>query len=172
MNFSIPVIISRLIAPRHEMSCPRRVWRRLLRGLRESGRRATRESGAFLLGFRVGRRVRVVDFVLYDDIDPHCLDTGIVRFDGAHFGALWEICEKRKLAVVADIHVHPCGVGQSGSDRAYPMISRAGHLALIVGNYAAAPVRRRELGIYKYRGSKRWETVAAKFRKLFLHIGL
>jgi len=52
------------------------------------------------------------------------------------------------------------------------MISRAGHLALIVGNYAAAPVTRRELGIYKYRGSKKWEIVGPRFRKRFLHIGL
>jgi hypothetical protein len=56
--------------------------------VRERGRNASRESGAFLLGHRKDGRARIVDFILYDDLDPHALDTGIVRFDGRHFGAL------------------------------------------------------------------------------------
>ena len=172
MNFSIAAIISRLLAPRHELSCSWRTWRRLLKGLRERGRSRSRESGAFLLGHRHNGRARVIDFVLYDDIDPRCLDTGIVRFNGQHFGRLWELCEKRKLTVVADIHVHPGGVGQSDSDRAYPMISRSGHVALILGSFAAAPVRRGEVGIYRYKGSKLWDVIPTRRRKRFLHIGL
>lgn len=50
MNFSIAQIIARLWAPRHEISCSWFLWQRLCAKLRERGRNATRESGAFLLG--------------------------------------------------------------------------------------------------------------------------
>jgi proteasome lid subunit RPN8/RPN11 len=148
------------------------VWRRLLHGLRDRGRDATRESGAFLLGRRVKDRLRVIDFILYDDLDPRCLDSGIIRFDGRHFGKLWENCKQRGLSVVADVHVHPGRVEQSDMDRDHPMISRAGHVALIVGNFAVSPVRRSDIGIYKYKGSKKWDIVPSGERKLFLHIGI
>ena len=117
MNFSIAAIIRRLLAPRHELSCSWFLWHRLVAGLRERGRSCSRESGAFLLGYRRDGRARIVDFILYDDLDPHALDTGIVRFDGRHFGALWDICKQRGLSVIADVHVHPGASGQSDSDR-------------------------------------------------------
>lgn len=143
MNFSIAGTMRRLFAPRHELSCSWFLWRRLLARLRERGRNRSRESGAFLLGQRHCGRAQIVDFVLYDDLDPHCLDSGIVRFDGRYFSELWALCKARGLTVVADVHVHPGGSGQSDSDRAHPMISRAGHIALILaplrGRAAAAP---------------------------------
>ena len=118
MSFSIVETIRRLWSPQHELSCSWRLWRRLLAGLRERGDGGTRESsGQFLLGTLSGGRARVFDFVLYDDLDPHCLDTGIVRFDGRHFGELWERCKRRGLSVVADVHTHPGGPQQSDSDR-------------------------------------------------------
>src|ERR1700693_3370317 len=132
MNFSIAEITWRLFAPRHKLSCSWLLWHRLLTGLRRCGRHYSRESGAFLLGQRRGDRVRILQFVLYDDLDPECLDTGIVRFDGRHFGKLWDLCKQRDLTVVADVHTHPGCSGQSDYDRAHPMISRAGHLALIM----------------------------------------
>ena len=75
------------------MSCraPGFLWRRLKEKLLERGRRCCRESGAFLLGCREGGNVAIVDFVLYDDLDPHALDSGIVRFDGRYFSDLWAI---------------------------------------------------------------------------------
>ena len=75
MNFSIAAIMRRRFAPRHELSCSWWTWWRLRRALRQRGRGASRESGAFLLGRQEGGRRRIVDFVLYDDLDPHCLDT-------------------------------------------------------------------------------------------------
>jgi proteasome lid subunit RPN8/RPN11 len=172
MNFSIAETIRRLLVPRHELSCSWWRWRQLSAGLRIRGR-GVRESGAFLLGTRdaAGPR-RIVDFVLYDDLDPHALDTGIVRLDGRHFGKLWDLCKARGLTVVADVHTHPGGAAQSGSDRAHPIIARAGHLALIVPNFAAAPVRRKALGIYRYASGGQWDTIASERRRDFFHIGL
>jgi len=172
MNFSIALIMRRLFAPRHELSCSWFLWRRLTAKLRERGRGESRESGAFLVGNRRDGRARIVDFVLYDDLDPHALDTGIVRFDGRYFGDLWDICKRRGLSVVADVHVHPGGSGQSGSDREHPMISRAGHVALILPDFARRPVRTERVGIYRYLGGKRWHIVPAAERRGFFHIGL
>ena len=47
----------------------------------------------------------------------------------------------RGLTVVADVHVHPGDSGQSNSDRAYPMISQAGHIALILPRFARKPIQ-------------------------------
>ena len=108
---------------------------------------------------------------LYDDLDPRSLDTGIVRFDGRHFGALWDLCRRRDLTVVADVHVHPGSAGQSQSDQAHPMITRSGHLALIIPRFAGSPVRRSEIGIYRYLGARRWETIPPQLHRAFFHIG-
>ena len=169
---SLPRLSAACCAPRHELSCSWFLWRRLLWGLRSRGRHGRRESGAFLLGKRAGGQARIVAFVLYDDLDPTCLDTGIVRFDGRHFGALWGICKERDLVVVADVHTHPRGSEQSDSDRAQPMIARAGHIALILPRFAASPVRRAAIGIYRYEGGKRWHAVPGTHRRRFFHIGI
>lgn len=172
MNFSIAGTMRRLFTPRHELSCSWFLWRRLLARLRERGRNRSCESGAFLLGRRQDGRARIVDFILYDDLDPHCLDSGVVRFDGRYFGELWALCKARGLTVVADVHVHPDGSGQSDSDRAHPMISLAGHIALVLPRFAAAPQPRRDIGVYRYEGAKCWTTVPPAGRRAFLHIGL
>jgi len=171
MNFFSRATMHRLFAPRHELSCSWLLWGCLHAMLRERGRNRTRESGAFLLGHRADGRARIVDFVLYDDLDPHCLDSGIVRFDGRYFGELWAICKRHGLSVVADIHVHPGGASQSDSDRDHPMISRAGHIALVLPHFAVRAQSRREIGIYRYWGSKRWTTVPPGDRRRFFHIG-
>ncbi|MBI3803603.1 MAG: Mov34/MPN/PAD-1 family protein [Nitrospirae bacterium] len=172
MNFSIAAITRLLLAPRHELSCPFWIWQRLLKELRERGR-GIRESGAFLLGNQnpSGRRT-IVDFLLYDDLDPHALDTGIVHLDGRHFGKLWDLCKARNLTVVGDIHTHPSSASQSDSDRAHPIIARAGHIALVAPNFAAAPVTQLALGIYRYSGGGQWEVVPIERRRKFFHIGL
>ena len=172
MHFFNPVIMRRLFAPRHELSCSWFLWRRLKAKLLERGRRCSRESGAFMLGCREGGNVRIVDFVLYDDLDPHALDSGIVRFDGRYFSNLWAICKSRGLTVVADVHVHPGGSGQSDSDRAHPMICQAGHIALILPRFATGAQPRRGIGIYRYLGGKQWDTVQPSERRQFFHIGL
>ena len=172
MNFFDPVTMRRLFAPRHELSCSWFLWRRLRAKLRERGRRCCCESGAFLLGHREGGSARIVDFVLYDDLDPHALDSGIVRFDGRYFSDLWAICKSRGLTVVADVHVHPDGSGQSDSDCAHPMISLAGHIALVLPRFATGAQPRCDIGIYRYLGGKQWDTVQPSARRQFFHIGL
>lgn len=172
MNFFSPAIMRRLFAPQHELSCSWFLWRRLKVKLRERGRHCSRESGAFLLGRRENGSAHIADFVLYDDLDPHALDSGIVRFDGRYFSDLWAICKARGLTVVADIHVHPGGAGQSDSDRDHPMISRAGHVALILPRFATGAQPRRDIGVYRYLGGKGWTTVPQSARRGFFHIGL
>ena len=172
MNFCIVETTRRVLAPRHELSCSWFLWRRLCCKLRERGRNRTRESGAFLLGRRYGDRARIVDFALYDDLDPASLDSGVVRFDGRHFGKVWSLCEEKGLVVVADVHVHPGDSMQSPSDRAHPMISVAGHVALILPRFAIPPLARREIGMYRYLGGKQWRTVPPSERRRFFYIGL
>jgi proteasome lid subunit RPN8/RPN11 len=172
MNFSIAETICRLHAPKHEVSCSWFLWRDLLTGLRERGRGYSRESGAFLLGRDGKRRKRIFDFILYDDLDPQCLETGIIRFDGRHFGKLWDVCKQRGLMVIGDVHTHPGVSDQSDSDRANPMITQAGHIALIVPQFAKPPVRRAGVGVYVYRGGKRWFVLPVKERKEFLCVGI
>ena len=172
MNFFKAAITQCLPAPRCELRCSAWVWRRLMIDLRQSGRGYSRESGAFLLGRRQNDMAQIVDFVLYDDLDPNCLNTGIVRFDGRYFGRLWEICKQRSLTVVADVHTHPGPSDQSHSDRNHPMISTAGHIALIVPRFAATPVRRSEIGMFRYQGAKSWTAVPKKDRRDFFRMGL
>jgi len=147
-------------------------WRRLILDLRARGRRE-RESGAFLLGQREpDGRARIETFILYDDLDPHALDTGIVRFDGTHFGRLWERCRQLHATVVADVHTHPGGEQQSFSDRNHPMISQADHIALIIPYFAREVPAATGVGIYRYLGAKRWREVPRNARRRFFHIGL
>jgi|SRR5579872_3546908 len=154
----------------HEISCGPQLWQKLLDAVRARGRGRSRESGAFLIGYREAGVSRVIDFVLYDDLDPCCLDSGIVRFDGRYFGTLWDLCKRRNLAVVADIHTHPGSSKQSDSDRAHPMIASRGHIALILPNFAAPPVRLEEIGMYRYEGARRWHTVPVESRHKYLRL--
>ncbi len=55
------------------------------------------ESGAFLLGKKIGSTRQILEFVYYDDIDPSCFSDGIVEFDGAKLGVLWSKCRDLQL---------------------------------------------------------------------------
>jgi len=41
-----------------------------------------------------------------------------------------------------------------------------------VPRFAAAPVKRPEVGMYRYLGGGRWHTVLADHRPRFFHVGL
>ena len=172
MTFYTLKTIRLAISPQHEISCSFWMWWRLVRKLRDHGENASRESGAFLLGYNDGYRRRIVDFVLYDDLDPGCLSTGIVKFDGRYFSALWEHCKSAGLTVIADIHVHPGGYQQSASDKNHPMITAKGHIAMILPRFARGRQSRSNMGIYVYQGSKAWIDIPSNRCKRFFHIGI
>lgn len=155
MSFFNPGTPSR--APQPRLRIRATLWEQILQGLWERGG-GVRESGAFLLGCGEGAERTVTGFVLYDDLDPNCLNEGYVRFDGRYYGRLWEICGRDALNVVADVHTHPNGPGQSHSDKTHPMMSIPGHIALIVPNFAQGPVSATDIGVYVYRGRHRWAT--------------
>ena len=142
-------------APRPSLAMDAALWDDLLEKLRERGG-GVRESGAFILGVGDGARRAARRIVLYDDLDPNCLNEGYVHFDGCHYGRLWEICAQESLSVVADVHTHPYGPGQSHSDKTHPMVSIPGHIALIVPNYAQGEISAADVGVYVYRGRYQW----------------
>ena len=156
MTYSIRRTIRAFAAPRHKLACPRSIW---LPALDELARRGggRRESGAFLLGRVVGDRREVRRVVYYDDLDPHCLDHGIITFDGSGFAKLWKICRESRLDVVADVHTHKGRARQSPTDRDNPMMAHPGHIAIILPNYARGRPAAQEIGLYIYKGSFTWD---------------
>ncbi len=60
------------------------------------------------------------------------------------------------MTVVADVHTHPFGPGQSRADRTNPMVALKGHIALIVPRFAKGNPRPRDLGLYVYQGNHQW----------------
>ena len=123
------------------------------------GRRAggRRESGAFLLADRAGDPRHVMRIVYYDDLDLASL-RGDIRLDAAAYGRLWDLCDQYKGRVIGDVHTHGgTYVCQSSTDRENPMISRAGHIALLVPHLASRRASPREVGVHRYAGAGDWE---------------
>jgi hypothetical protein len=102
----------------------------------------------------------VCEFISYDDLDPHALDPGYIHIEGRGFVKLWRHCEATGRQVVADVHTHPGEwVGQSASDKYYPTVPVAGHIALIVPDYAQSTGMNLDgVGIYRYGGADGWLT--------------
>ena len=174
MKSSIRRNIRDFVLPKARLFCAPATWREGLKELRRRGQ-GHRESGAFLLGSSGSDSRRQVErFLYYDDVDPHCLDTGIVRFSGDAFPLVWSICSAEGLSVVADVHTHP-GRGlpeQSYADRTNPMIGTQGHVALIVPDFASQTVSADKIAIDEYLGGHRWTNYSGKTGKKFFHIGL
>lgn len=147
----------------------RSVWNQ---GVEELNRRTRGrcESGAFLLGINKDGVREIKQFLYYDDVDPTCFRRGIVEFDGGKFGQVWERCRRLNMTVVADIHVHPGGYGQSRSDQHNPMIAEVGHFALILPEYAARHRSPGDIGIYEYLGSRQWQDHSFQGKQIF-HLG-
>jgi proteasome lid subunit RPN8/RPN11 len=156
MTFSSRRIIQALVAPRHKLACHPGLWAPAVSELVRRGQ-GRRESGAFVLGHIAGTRRQATRFVYYDDLDPHCLDHGIVTFDGSGFAKLWKICRELRLDVVADVHTHEHVARQSPTDRQNPMMAHAGHIAVILPNFARGQLHNRDIGVYVYKGSFAWE---------------
>lgn len=149
---------------------PRFLWEDLISQLHRRTE-GFHESGAFLLKDKGsdGRLVSAVTY--YDELDQHAYSSGACILHADAFGRLWSLCAANNLTVLADIHVHPFGAGQSKEDRENPMIARAGHVAIILPSMAKPPIPMREIGIYEYQGGHRWQTHSGPHSQSFLQIG-
>tara|TARA_R110002072_G_scaffold265241_1_gene424143 strand:+ start:9490 stop:9969 length:480 start_codon:yes stop_codon:yes gene_type:complete len=142
--------------PEPKLRCDSSLW---LAGVAELARRGggRRESGAFLLGDKDACGIRAIRrFVFYDDLEPDCLSSGAVVFQGHGYGPLWKDCRRSSLTVVADVHTHPFLPYQSDLDRRHPMVAVAGHIGLIVPDLARGSSGPEVLGIYEYIGAHKW----------------
>lgn len=155
MTFSIKATIRALAAPEHRLNCPTSLWRSVLSGLQRRGE-GRHEAGAFLLGRETGSRLEAVEAIYYDQLDPRAYASGVCILHAPAFAALWAVCRKRGLTVVADIHTHPGRAFQSEADRTNPMVARTGHVAIIVPNFAKPPVDFDAIGVFEYRGRHQW----------------
>jgi len=90
----------------------------------------------------------------------------------AAFAKLWALCREHQLTVVGDIHTHSGRAIQSQADRTNPMVARAGHVAIIIPNFAVAPISSQEMGIYEYRGEHQWHDRSPRFSRGYLYAGL
>lgn len=166
----IKTIIRACAAPDYRLNCPPALWDRAMSELHRRGRRR-HESGVFLLGHERHGRREALDVVFYDELDSAAYTSGVCILKADAFSKLWAICRERKLTVVADIHTHPGAAFQSESDRRNPMVACAGHIAIIVPDFAAAPVRYDRLGIYEYRGEHRWLNKSDGHTRRYLYTG-
>lgn len=143
------------------ISISRWQWRNLILELRRRGHNR-RESGAFLLAPQDREDGRVTAFICYDDLDPQAYQGGAIAFHDVGHAALWDVCTKRRLRVVGDIHTHPGSwVSQSSIDQHNPMMPLRGHIALIVPNYANTSWWTLDTaGIYVYLGDFKWRSHA------------
>jgi hypothetical protein len=69
--------------------------------------------------------------------------------------------------VVADVHVHPGGYGQSASDQADPVMPRAGHIAMIIPDFARRQTSPGGIGLYEYLGNGAWRDHSAEGKAFF-----
>jgi hypothetical protein len=169
MGSLLQTLFCALTGKHPRLVCAARVWDS---GVAELKRRAAgqQESGAFLLGRVCGDTRVIYDFFYYDDIDPNCFANGIVEFYGRKLGQLWSHCRVRSMSVVADVHVHPGSFGQSESDQHNPIIAESGHFALILPDYATRRVAPGDIGVYEYRGMRRWRDHSRQGARIF-HVG-
>jgi len=117
-----------------------------------------RESGAFLLG-QVNASAKVVSgWISYEDLDACSCTYTIIRLDTSAFPRLWQICTDREVEILADIHTHPGRPIQSRSDRAFPMLTLSGHIALIVPGFARGTVKPSDVSFNVYKGGGRWNS--------------
>jgi hypothetical protein len=136
------------------LEIPRPLWDGLIAHLR-SASDGVRESGAFLIGNEQPTR-RAAGFLPYEALQADSLNDDYVELHAEAFSKLWARCRHNGFGVVADIHCHRYEAVQSWSDRENPMIAVAGHVALIVPEFAAGDVTPQDLGIYIYQGAHRW----------------
>lgn len=129
------------------------------------------ESGAFIVGLKIGHRREATGYLLYDDLEPGCLDSGIVHFTSKGFRQLWKTLKQSGLQVVADVHTHPDDAYFSCTDRRNPMIPTPGHLAFVIPNYASGSPTPQDAAFFIYKGNYQWEEFRAEAAGRKLYVG-
>ncbi len=137
------------------LELPATLWAEMMAHLRAQGA-GVRESGAFLLGHKTDAGRVVQSFMPYEQLQPDAFSNDYVSLKADSFAKLWEFCRTTDMTVVADVHTHPFGPGQSRSDRTNPMVALKGHIALIVPRFAKGNPSPRDLGLYVYQGNHQW----------------
>ena len=101
---------------------------------------------------------KLVWFICYDTLDPHCLDKGYIIFDCKYHVPLLKYCRTHNLQVVADVHTHPGGwTEQSDMDKENPMFSVKGYTELIIPRYGYCSLfHAGGIGAFEYEGDNRW----------------
>jgi hypothetical protein len=140
-------------APLLEIAAP--MWRQLIEHLRQQGA-GLRESGAFLLGRKTDSGRMMTQFLPYEWLQADALQRDYVSLTATSFAKLWDVCRAEDVVVVADVHTHRFGVGQSRSDMANPMVALKGHIALIIPRFAQGTIRLNDVGLYVYQGNHAW----------------
>jgi proteasome lid subunit RPN8/RPN11 len=141
------------------LEMPMALYGTLIGDLAVSGR-GVKEAGAFLLGelHHDGRRL-VTTYLMYDVVAPESSRAhNYVALTGEEMARAWDQCYRMGMQVVADVHTHPAGPSQSGSDRAHPMVSVPGHVALIVPHFALRGPMPADLGVHLFLGEGRWHS--------------
>jgi proteasome lid subunit RPN8/RPN11 len=131
------------------------VWTALMDDLRVRGQ-GRRESGAFLLADADATQPVITSWLPYDELAPESLAYAYVRLEPEAFTRLWAYCADKRVKVVADIHTHPKGPGQSPSDKKHPMVAFAGHVALIAPWFAQRSLTPRDVSLNVYQGGGKW----------------
>jgi proteasome lid subunit RPN8/RPN11 len=144
----------------NKLEIPLSHWRQMFFELRKRGM-GLRESGAFLLSRPNSKRVE--RFICFDDLDDSALDSGIIMFHANGFVRLWNICMDEGIRVVADVHTHPDDwTGQSWADKSHPMVAQAGHISLIIPDFAQGHGNSlKGVGVHEYLGSHKWKTYSS-----------
>ena len=141
------------------LEIPRNLFDSLIVDLAASGG-GVKESGAFLLGVQDGLRRYVSSYLRYDKVAPQSSSQhAYIALTAKEMARAWDYCYAVGLQVVADVHTHPFGPTQSISDRAHPIVSVAGHVALIVPNFAKGSPQPRDLGVHIFGGTGRWRSM-------------
>lgn len=141
------------------LKVPLAVYGNLVADLARSGA-GVAESGAFLLGTIDGDEREVTGYLPYEAVAEQSRRRhAYVAFTAEEMARAWNYCHQNKVQVVADVHTHPGGPMQSQSDRAHPIVSLAGHVALIVPHFALRDPQPSDLGVHLFLGRGRWRSL-------------